>query len=286
MIGESPITNLQLTLFRPSRFGLITLLLAALAAPGCTAGKRVAAPPPRADQVVMVVVTWNVHAGRADLPRFIDDLTQGRITGTPVRDYTVLLQETIAGNRYDAVKVAREHQLWAYFQQVRESRQGTSGNAILSTAMPITARTIVLPHIRRMRKAILATFEIDGQPLFIIDTHLENRISWLKGGLFSDRAREEQAHALLRDVPPGFGILGGDFNTWLGSEEGALQALGRRFNRPADDVDVPTFANRLPLDHLFFDLPPHWSAFRRVLDDRYGSDHHPVIGTIVRGSAS
>jgi len=34
------------------------------------------------------------------------------------------------------------------------------------------------------------------------------------------------------------------------------------------------------LDHLFLDLPDGWTATRRVIEDRYGSDHHPVLGMI------
>jgi endonuclease/exonuclease/phosphatase family metal-dependent hydrolase len=224
-----------------------------------------------------------VHSGRGDLPRFIDDLTQGRLTGSPVRDFAILLQESIAGNQYDAVTVARDRQLWAHFVPVRESRQGTSGNAIVTTAMPLSAQTIVLPRIRRVRKAIVLSVGIQGQPLFIANAHLENRFGWFHGVLFSDRARKRQAEALLQELPPGPGVLGGDLNTWLGTDEPALTALGRRFDAPPDDATAPTFGNRLVLDHLFFDLPSGWTASRRVIADRYNSDHHPVLGLIVAG---
>src|SRR4051812_39729564 len=106
---------------------VIALCLAGLTSAGCTYRRPVLAPPPET-RAVLAVVTWNVHSGRGDLPRFIDDLTQGRLTGFPVRDYAILLQETIAGNRYDAVKVAQERQAWVYFEPVRESKQGISGN--------------------------------------------------------------------------------------------------------------------------------------------------------------
>jgi endonuclease/exonuclease/phosphatase family metal-dependent hydrolase len=283
--NKSPIINLQSTTNQRSKINnhqcsIAVAVLCAATATACVRPALPQAPRPEA-QVLFVVVTWNVHSGRADLPRFIDDLRQGRLTGAPVRDYAILLQETIEGNQYDAVKAARERQLYAYFTKVRDSKQGISGNAIVSTAMPLTARTIVLPHIRRMRKAIVASFEIEGQPLFVVDAHLENRTSWLQGALFSERARKEQAEALLRELPPGPGILGGDLNTWLGTDEDALKALGRRFDNPPDHASVPTFADRLVLDHLFFDLPPGWTASRQVVADRYGSDHHPVIGLII-----
>ena len=231
---------------------------------------------------VLAVITWNVHAGRGDLPRLVDDLTHGRITGRPVRNYVMLLQETIAGSRHDVVVFARERQLWSYFAPVRESDRGTSGNAFVATERPLMARTIVLPRERRMRKAIAASFEVEGMPLFIVNAHLENRVSWLKGGLFSDTARARQTRALLAELPRGSGIVGGDLNTWLGADEPSWRLLRERFSDTPPDESAPTFRERLVLDHLFFDLPDGWSATREVLTMRYDSDHHPVLGLLYR----
>jgi hypothetical protein len=36
------------------------------------------------------------------------------------------------------------------------------------------------------------------------------------------------------------------------------------------------------LDYLFFKIGNGWSASTRRLDDRFGSDHYPVIGTLSR----
>ena len=237
----------------------------------------------RDQQVILAVVTWNVHAGRGDLPRFLDDLAHGHLTGAPVRDYAVLLQENIAGSQYDAVAVARQRQAWAYFAPVRQSSRGISGNAIITTQMPIEARTIDLPRVRRVRKAVAMEFDIAGSSLFIVNAHLENRTSWLQGALFSDSARRRQTEALLRALPPGPGVVGGDLNTWLGEEEPALRALAERFEDtpPGTEQPTPTFRDKLVLDHLFFDLPAGWEAVWRVVPDRYGSDHNPVIGLIM-----
>src|SRR5687767_15641808 len=38
---------------------------------------------------------------------------------------------------------------------------------------------------------------VAGQPLFVVSTHLENRLGWLRG-LFGDRARGRQAEALIQ----------------------------------------------------------------------------------------
>ena len=262
-----------------SRTAIAALLLAGSAA---CATARPPARPSVAAPVTLAIVTWNLHAGRADLPRFLDDLTAGRITGTPVRDYVLLLQENIAGAPFDAVDLARRRHLWSDFAPVRESRQGTSGNAMIATRVPVHVRTIELPRERRVRKATIALFECEGRPLFIANTHLENRVSWLKGGLFSDGARARQARALLRQLPAGPGIVGGDFNTWLGEDEPAMRALLARFTDTPPGLTEPTFRDRLAIDHLFFDLPEGWAGVRRIVAEKYGSDHHPVLGLVIR----
>lgn len=238
-------------------------------------------PPP-----VLAVITWNVHAGVGNLPKLVDDLTQGRITGAPIRNYVILLQETIKGNQYDVVAFARQRQLWAYFAPVRESDVGTSGNAILTTEPPLEARTIVLPRIRRMRKAVAATFEIEGRSMFIVNAHLENRLHWLQGGVFADGARGRQTRALIDALSPGPGIVGGDLNTVLGPDEPTVRMLNERFADTPVEHTAPTFHDRLVLDHLFFDLPDGWVATRQVIANRYDSDHHPVLGLVFAGRVS
>jgi endonuclease/exonuclease/phosphatase (EEP) superfamily protein YafD len=56
--------------------------------------------------------------------------------------------------------------------------------------------------------------------------------------------------------------------------------LAIRFSDTPAGPSKPTFRDRLVLDHLFFDLPEGWTATRQVLPNRYGSDHHPVLGLV------
>ena len=263
---------------------LAALLFAASSACGAHA-------PPPLDAIHaspdLAVISWNVHAGRGDLPRLVDDLTHGRLIGVPVAHVVILLQETIAGGEHDVTAFGRERQWWSYFAAVRESSRGTSGNAILTTERPLAVRTVVLPRIRRVRKAVTATFEVAGHQLFVANAHLENRLSWLKGGFFADGARRRQTEALLEALPAGPGIVGGDLNTVLGPDEPAWRMLTTRFSDTPAAMSPPTFRDRLVLDHLFFDLPEGWTVTRRVLPNRYGSDHHPVLGLVyARGRLS
>jgi endonuclease/exonuclease/phosphatase family metal-dependent hydrolase len=228
------------------------------------------------------VITWNMDAGRGDLSRLTSDLASGRLTGAPPLDYVLLLQEATSGVGVDAEQVARERNLHAFVVPVYEIDGRVRGNAIVSTRPLRDTRGIELPQERQRRMAALGAITLSNETLFLVSTHFENRLSWLRGGVFSDTARGRQAEALLRVLPAGQGILGGDLNTLLGPSEPAWRLLAARFPDTPKDQSDPTFRERLVLDHLFFDLPDGWTAQRRVVLDRYGSDHHPVLGIVNR----
>jgi endonuclease/exonuclease/phosphatase family metal-dependent hydrolase len=230
--------------------------------------------------VALVVVTWNVQEGRGDVLGFIEDLAGGRLTGRPVQDFVIFLQETIEGGEHDVMGIAGDLGLSAHFVPVRQTDRGLSGNAILATRPLLSTHAIDLPRVRRQRNAAAATIEIAGTHLFAVSAHLENRAGWLRALLFSDRGRARQAEALLRSLPAGPGIVGGDLNTWLGAGEPARRVLLTRFEDTPTVPLGPTFHGRLVLDHLFFDLPEAWEATHQVVRSRYGSDHHPVVGVL------
>lgn len=245
---------------------------------GCVRAAPVVAPDAPS---ILAVVTWNMDAGRGDLPRLADDLSSGRLAGgRPVPDYALLLQEAVAGGPRDVLAFARARGLSAYFAPVRERAGGASGNAILSTRPLGATRTVALPRERQPRVAAAAEIGIGGITLLLMSAHLENRLGLLDG-VFADVARGRQAEALISSVPAGaHAAVGGDMNTMLGPDEPAWRVLVKRFPDTPHERLQPTFRNRLVLDHLFFDLPDGWHAFQRVVSDRYGSDHHPVIGLI------
>jgi endonuclease/exonuclease/phosphatase family metal-dependent hydrolase len=241
---------------------------------GCVRPAPVVTPP-----IILAVVTWNTHGDRGDIRRLLGDLASGRLTGSAAHDYVLLLQEAPEGGNQGAAVAAAERTLSAYFSAVRRTPSRAIGNAILSTLPLAAARAVDLPRERQPRAAAIATIQASGETLFVISTHLENRLGWLRG-LFGDRARGRQADALLREIPPQqHGILGGDMNTMLGPTEPAWRAFLTRFP-DTPPRPQPTFRDRLVLDHLFLDLPAGWEATRRVVDERYGSDHHPVLAEI------
>ncbi len=250
----------------------IAAVLLSCAVSACA--KTAPAQPHPTGPVLLTVVTWNAHGDDGDLRRLIVDLESGRLTGDGVRDYVLLLQEFAEREGGEAIASATRP-LALHVSPVRRN----IGNAIASTLPLADTRTIDLPRERQPRTAAVATIRVDNEGLFVVSTHLENRLGWRRG-LFGDRARARQATVLLAGLPAGFGIIGGDMNTMLGRDEPAWQALLERFPDTPDRPEDPTFRDRLVLDHLFFDLPAQWQASRRVIPDRYRSDHHPVIGEI------
>jgi endonuclease/exonuclease/phosphatase family metal-dependent hydrolase len=259
---------------------LLLLVIAAAMALGCAARVGPPASPP-SEPVLFAVVSWNMHVGRGDLARLVDDLTSGRLAGLPVRDYVLLLQEAVEDGPHDVHHFADAHDLMAAFAPVRTHRDRTTGNAIVATRPLDDARPIVLPVERQPRGAIAADLTVAGERLFVVSAHLENRLPLWRGGFFAERARGRQADALLDALPAdGPGVIGADLNTMLGPGEPAWRAVAARFPDTPDGMLKPTFRGRLTLDHLFFDLPEGWRAHRTVATDRYGSDHHPVVGLV------
>jgi endonuclease/exonuclease/phosphatase family metal-dependent hydrolase len=244
----------------------IVLCLLWLAAAGCARvdpGIRPSPPP------ALTLITWNMDAGRGDLPALVGERVRG--------PYVLLLQEA---DETAVRQFAARDGASLFFSPVRPDVPGSRGNAIVSTLPLENTQRIDLPQERQPRSAVAADVVLGGQRLFVVSAHLENRVSWWRGGLFSEDARGRQARALVERLPAGPGIVGGDMNTWLGVHEPAWRALLGRFPDTPDARHAPTFRDRLVLDHLFFDLPDGWSAEVAVVADRYGSDHHPVRGEV------
>jgi endonuclease/exonuclease/phosphatase family metal-dependent hydrolase len=216
-----------------------------------------------------------VHGDAGDVSALLADVRSGRLTGgAPPREVAVLLQE--ASHR------SRAGDLHWYFAPARRVNGIVRGNAILSSLPLRAARSVELPRERQRRVAAVATVHVRGIDILLANVHLENRASWWKGGLSGDVARARQMDALLAQLPPGPGVLGGDLNTWLGANERAHRAAVGRFPDPQGSPPAPTFRDRVSLDHLFFRAPRGWRAFRARAAHRYGSDHYPVVGALVR----
>jgi endonuclease/exonuclease/phosphatase family metal-dependent hydrolase len=261
----------------------------------------------------LTLATWNVAVGEGDIARFIADLRRDH----PERPIVLLLQEVYrdgptvpsqlldgsvcaghlgkdhGGDAQDIGEIAASSGLNVYYvPSMRNGSPGDSnedrGNAILSSLPLDDLGAIELPFERQRRVAVAATVtgrSADGAAwrMRLVSAHLDNMVGarrlWFAGGTF---ARARQARALVDYVRDDeIAVLGGDFNTWFGFAEPAFQRTSRAF----PDTDVkdtrPTFHHLLRLDHLFFRLPEGWTASFERGPSQYGSDHWPLVATIV-----
>lgn len=259
----------------------------------------------------LLVVSWNVRVGYADIERFISDLRNGRvIPGVRIQQFVLLLQEAlredesvppvnassicpsrIGGDGPDIEKLSDSLGLALFYapsmrngcaRLPREDR----GNAIVST-LPITnLRALELPLVRQRRVAVLADVKVrttrgDEWVVTVASTHFENRGPGKPGAWVFGRAR--QAAALAAVLPDDrLMVVGGDFNTARGAGEPAVKIMAERFANAQMHQRKITYISyslvRAHLDYLFFrsvgNRPsPYWRARQR-----YGSDHYPIMG--------
>jgi endonuclease/exonuclease/phosphatase family metal-dependent hydrolase len=279
-------------------------------------------PRPLADVPVVVdrlaIVTWNVHVGGGDVGELIRRLEAGEYTGgEPIEHFVLLLQEAYRraggvpprlaaglpvpariGSRNlkergaDIDRIAREERLaLLYVPSMRNGADpGTPedrGNAIVSTVSLRSPAVIELPFERQRRAAAVAVVEgrtRSGTPwrLRVADAHLDTALALTRGGPMAARRRQAAALVDALAAAPEDTVLGGDFNTWLGSREPALKTLRRAFPDGVDGTQT-TWKGPLglhaSLDHL---LARGSARLRHVarLPDRLGSDHYPVLGLV------
>lgn len=263
--------------------------------------------PTRVDAIT--VVSWNTALGEADVVAMARRLPRDRplvlllqevYRGGPEVPGALAPAATYAG--YLPGARARMHALEVealaaqlglsafYVPSMRNGGPVTSdedrGNAILSN-LPLTDLTAIeLPFEHQRRVAVSATMAgvtTDGTPwrVRVVSAHLDNIASARHGWIGGEYGRARQARglvALLRDGMPT--VLGGDFNTWFGASEPAyLETLAQYPQTPTTDTRA-TFRGLLRLDHVFLRLTPGWRGEFRRGDDRFGSDHYPLVGTL------
>jgi endonuclease/exonuclease/phosphatase family metal-dependent hydrolase len=215
-----------------------------------------------------------MHEGEGDLDALVGDLRAGRLTpGGPPRDCVLLLQEATPKSTVEGLD--------PFFVAIRRDDGVEQGSAIVSSLPLFNERVIELPRERQRRVALVANVTLGGVEMTIVNVHLENRASWWKGGLPGDNVRARQMEALLKELPDGPGILGGDLNIWLGARERAYQLALERFPDVPESEPTPTFRERLALDHVLFRLSSGWTGTRLRAVKTYGSDHFPVIASVV-----
>jgi endonuclease/exonuclease/phosphatase family metal-dependent hydrolase len=257
----------------------------------------------------VTIVSWNTALGAGDVPRFAATLPPGRpmvlllqevyrrapeVPGILPRDAAFARRQggAAAGIRYAPIEpIATALGLSLYY--VPSMRNGSPeassedrGNAILSSLPLEDLIALELPFERQRRVAAGATISgrtSTGLPwrLRLVTAHLDNTFNPLRLSLASEYGRTRQARGLLSALDEQEPlILGGDFNTWSGFSDQAYRTLARRFPVTRVVDRRATFRGWLRLDHLFFRLAPGWTSRFRRADERFGSDHYPLVGSV------
>lgn len=234
-----------------------------------------------------VLLLQETYRGGADVPAHPPAASQGPV---------VIFERPHEGERRSVVEIARDHHLAVIYapsmrnagmidpQPAAEDR----GNAILSTLPMTDPVAIELPFERQRRVVVAATVHgvtTTGHSwvLLLANAHLDTSVALTRGGPFTARRRQAAAliDALARWPLPT--ILAGDFNSWLGDREPAVRDLRSAFwQTPAGSIpdtwDGPLGTHFL-LDHVFARNHTGTVSVRR-LDDRFGSDHYPLLALI------
>jgi len=276
-----------------------------------------AAPLPSLDELVLV--SWNAHLAEGELADLVGKLRSGALTGgRPVAHFVLLVQELY--RRGDEVPEfdRRDRSAFAIRSHYPESldiddhaaslglsilyvpsmRNGKElredrGNAIISTEPLLDPFALELPLVRQRRVALGAAVQVQTSEgtkrLEVMDAHLEPVSSAKTLWVFTN-PRAGQVRAILDalDAPryaseavAGI-VLGGDFNTVQSGADEEAYHLARSWAKGLVKEDARNTHLMGRLDYLFFRLGDGWTASTKRLDERFGSDHFPVIGTFSR----
>lgn len=269
--------------------------------------------PPALDE--LVVITWNAHLAEGRLPDLIRALRSGALTsGRPVNRFAVLIQEAyrrgaevptfpddartafgiVPRDPYGADALATAKSLGLSLWYVPSMRNGRNmpedrGSAIVSTEPLLEPRALELPFARQRRVVAGASIAVRTdrgiENLVLLSAHLEPVSSPRSLWVFRN-PRSAQVRSILSLVAlPAFSapgtagiVIGGDFNTVRGGDREGAYGLIRQWSKSLASEDRRRTHLMGRLDYLFFRLADGWVARASRLDDRFGSDHHAVIG--------
>jgi endonuclease/exonuclease/phosphatase family metal-dependent hydrolase len=260
----------------------------------------------------LVVLSWNVHVGGGRLHELtaLTRLRSGQLGADT--GLVLLIQETFRGGAPvgaaprgapapgairpgrrsgDVVGLARRLGLSAFY--VPSMRNGGSddprrwedrGSAILSTEPLSDLAAIELPLARQRRVAVMATVtprNPAAQPMRFVSAHFD--VVPFGGGAVRQAQHLAQRLTALQDrrLPL---IIGADTNATSGFRHGTVTELAKvaRVLRQCGTGRTSAWFARS--DFLFSDLDESAITDCETLDQRYGSDHLPIVMTIGFGT--
>ena len=150
------------------------------------------------------------------------------------------------------------------------------GSAILSTLRLTEPIALELPGERQRRVVIVARAGSVSVAVVHLDALGGLQRLWL---FWTPWMRDVQVRSTASMLPDGLLVVGGDLNTWHGRDELAARFLGHLFRPTPLSVDRQGLGLRV-LDYMFFRAAPHQRARYRQVEQRYGSDHRPLVGWV------
>ena len=256
----------------------------------------------------LLVISWNVHVGggRVDELTALARLRSGELgAGTGL---VLLLQETFRGGALvgaaprgaavpdairpsrrgdDVVRLAERLGLSVFY--VPSMRNGGSddpgdwedrGTAILSTEPLSDFTAIELPLARQRRVAVMATVTPRNAavtPMRLVATHFD--VVPFGGGAVRQASHLAQRLTALNGSRLPL-IIGADANATSGFRHGTVTALTTVAPVLRRCGTGRTSAWLARSDFIFSDLDESAIAACETFEDRYGSDHRPIVVTI------
>ena len=255
----------------------------------------------------LVVVNWNVHVGGGRVDAVAALLREWHRARAGI-GFVLLLQESFRGGDAvggvppgldvpdairprrpsdDVVRLAERLDMSAFY--VPSMRNGSSedfaeqedrGSAILSTE-PLSGFTAIeLPLARQRRVALMATVtprNPAATPLRVVAAHFDVVIF---GGGAVRQAQHLAERISALNVPGLPLVIGADANATRGFRHGTVRALAAVAPVLRQCGTGRTSAWFARSDFVFTDVPASAISSCETLEDRYGSDHRPIVMTI------
>ena len=148
------------------------------------------------------------------------------------------------------------------------------GSAILSTFPLSNPVAVELPGEHQRRVVIFARLAALSIGVIHLDALGGAKRLWVFWTPWMRNVQVRSVEALLREEPF---VLGADLNTWHGLDERAVRSFKKRPSATPIAAERHGLGLRV-LDYLFFGAGGDKRAHYRQLDQRYGSDHRPLLG--------
>ncbi|WP_373511984.1 endonuclease/exonuclease/phosphatase family protein [Persicitalea sp.] len=230
-------------------------------------------------------MTYNIHHANPPSEKVkIDLVAIARVINQQKPDLVALQEVDVyterSGKNLDqARELARLTGMKSFFMKALDYQGGEYGIAVLSRYTIVDSVGYLLPRdpaIGGEDRAVAAiTVQLPGQKRVIFaSTHLdlkeENRLSQAKALI---------THFKDSSLPM---ILGGDFNALSGSP--VMDLFDQHFTRTCRDDCAPTIPVNSPNRTIDFIMYNPINSFKilntRVIDEKYASDHLPVVAEL------